>query len=176
MEKKETEEVYTLLLTTSNTNTNKANNPVYRNDASGNLTTEIWEVDYDNLFKGRQKLFKYCRVRFNLMGAAATYASWVSQTGYLCANFASNYNAPTTNLPTILGLVYPKTNPNTAAGGNPQCYIVSTLEEIGVDINIEQLYGRQLLNLQLINDDSFSIIKNVTLNDWTVMLHFTFYN
>jgi len=180
MEKKESEEVYTLLLTTSNTNTNKASNPVYRTDSAGNLSNEIWEVDYDTLFRGRQKLFKHCRVRFNLSGASADYTSYSAQTGYLCANFASSYNASTTGVPTILGLVYPTVNLNTVAGPPtdlyPDGYNVSTLDEIGVDINIEQLYGRHLLNLKLINDDSFKPLSNVTDNNWVIMLQFTFYN
>jgi len=178
MEKTETTESYTLLLTTSNTNNNKQNNPVHRADTIGNLSNVTWNVDYDSLFMNRQKLFKHCRVRFNLLGAAENYSSFNAQTGYLCANFASNYNASTTDLTTILGLVYPKTNENTtlALPALPKGYNVSTLDEIGVDINIEQLYGRQFLNLRLINDDSFSIIKNITSNNWEIMLLFTFYN
>jgi len=173
MSKKETEEVYTLLLTTSNTNSNKQNNPIYR-DPSGNLANIIWEVDYDTLFRGRQQLFKHCRVRFNLMGAGGTYI-YDAQTGYLCANFATNYNAQTTYLPCILGLLHARTNPNTATGSAVSVYTVSTLQEVGVDINLAQLQGRQNLNLRWTNDDGYSLIGNITA-DWQIMLEFTLYN
>lgn len=167
---KETEEVYTLLLTTSNLNSNKANNPVLRD----NLANVTWEADFDTLFRGRQKLFKHCRVRFNLMGAGGTYG-YNAQTGYLCANFATNYNAPTTYLPCILGLLWARTNPNSALGSAVSVYTVSTLQEPGVDINLDQLQGRQNLNLRMTNDDGYSLIGNITA-DWEIMLEFTLYN
>jgi hypothetical protein len=173
MSKKETEEVYTLLLTSSNTNSNKQNNPIYR-DPSGNLANIIWEVDYDTLFRGRQQLFKHCRVRFNLMGAGGTY-TYDAQTGYLCANFATNYNAQTTYLPCILGLLHARTNPNSAVSSAVSVYTVSTLQEVGVDINLTQLQGRQNLNLRWTNDDGYSLIGNITA-DWQIMLEFTLYN
>jgi len=173
MNKKETEEIYTLLLTTYNDNTNKANNPVYR-DASGNLANVIWEIDYDTLFRGRQQLFKHCRVRFNLMGAGGTY-TYDAQSGYLCANFPTDFNAQTTYLPCILGLLNARTNPNSAAGSAASVYIVSTLEEVGVDINLSQLVGRQRLNLRMTNDDGYSLIGNIT-NDWEIFIEFTLYN
>ena len=167
-------EVYTLLLTTSNTNSNKANNPVYR-DPSGNLANIIWNVDYDTIFRGRQQLFKHCRVRFNLMGAGGTYGSYNAQTGYLCANFATNYNAQTTYLPCILGLLWARTNPNTSTGSVASVYTVSTLQDVGVDINLAQLVGRQNLNLRFTNDDGYSLIGNIT-TDWEIMIEFTLYN
>lgn len=170
-QEKETEEVYTLLLTTSNLNSNKQNNPVLRD----NLANVIWEVDYDTIFRGRQKLFKHCRVRFNLMGAGGTYGSYNAQTGYLCANFATNYNATTTYLPCILGLLWARTNPNTALGSAASVYTVSTLYEVGVDINLAQLQGRQQLNLRMTNDDGYSLMGNIT-TDWEIMLEFTLYN
>lgn len=170
---KETEEVFTLLLTTSNTNSNKANNPIYR-DPLGNLANIIWEVDYNTLFRGRQQLFKHCRVRFNLMGAGGTY-NYNAQTGYLAANFATNYNAQTTYLPCILGLLHARTNPNSAVGSAVSVYTVSTLQEVGIDINLAQLQGRQNLNLRWTNDDGYSLIGNITA-DWEIMLEFTLYN
>jgi hypothetical protein len=60
-------------------------------------------------------------------------------------------------------------------GSAVSVYTVSTLQEVGVDINLAQLQGRQNLNLRWTNDDGYSLIGNITA-DWEIMLEFTLYN
>jgi hypothetical protein len=167
---KESNEIFTLALTTSNTNSNNDNNPVLR--IPGNYADVTWNVDWDTLFRGRQSLFKFCRVRFSLYQGTATY-NWNAQTGYLAANFSSDFNAPTTMLPTILSLLYAQQTPNTQT--TDQCYIVSTLNECGVDINLSALVGRQFLNIKWVNDDAYSLIANIA-TDWEIILQFELSN
>ena len=85
-----------------------------------------------------------------------------------------NSSSPLLNLSsTILGLIYAQQNPNTNTVD--QVYIASTLNECGVDIDLQALTGRQFLTIRFCNDDSFSPIANITEN-WEIMLQFELYN
>jgi hypothetical protein len=167
----ETDEIYSITLTTSNQNSDKNNNPIFR--TAGNYSDVSWNINYDALFNGRNKLFKYCRVRFNLQGAAGNY-TFNNQNGYLCANFQTNFNSQNTLLPCILGLIYAKTNPNTQ-DTDLNVYSISTLNDIGVDILPSQLEGIKILNIKMVNDDSLTQISNIT-KDWEIFLTFQLYN
>jgi len=167
----ETDEIYTITLSTATAQTNRDNIPVLR--TAGNYSDVSWLINYDSLFKGRQKLFKFCRVRFNWYQGSSTY-TWNNQNGYLAANFASKFNSPTTCLPTILGIVTPSINPNNT-GVNPHAFLVSTLNEIGVDVNIDQFQGSQLLQLKFCNDDAFTPMSGIT-KDYLIFLSFQLYN
>jgi len=167
------DEVYSLCLTTSNTNSNILNNPIIR--TAGNYSDVSWLVNWDEIIP-QEKIeeYKYCRVRFNLYQGAYPSYTYNNQLGYLCANFQSNFNAPTTDLPTILGILHTSINPNSG-GSETGVYQRSTLDEVGVDININGLKGRQYLQLKWVNDDSYNTISNIT-KDWEIMLTFQLYN
>jgi len=162
-------ENYTLLLTSYRTNSNNDNNPIPFDFSLNNVT---WNVDYDSLFKGRQDLFKHCRVRYSLYQGSQTYSVYSNQVGYLAASFQSSYNGPCF-MPTILGLIYAQQNPNTNTVD--QVYIASTLNECGVDIDLQALAGRQCLNIKFCNDDTFSPILNI-IENYEIMLQFQLYN
>jgi len=164
-------EVYNLALTTSNLNSNVDNNPIIR--TAGNYADVTWLVNFDQ-FIPQEKLdqYKFCRVRFSFIQGPQTF-TWNNQIGYLAINLQSDFNAPTTILPTILGMLYPITDPNTRTAD--QVYIITTLDQIGVDININSLRGRQFLNIKLCNDDSYSLLANIT-NDYEICLFFELYN
>jgi len=163
------EEVYSLCLSTYSTQPDIRNVPINRS----NLADVSWRVNWDQLIP-REKIsqYKYCRVRFHLLFGPKTLA-WNTQLGYLGANFQSDFNAQTTCMPTILGVLYPQNNP-TNSGGN-QVIIRSTLYEIGVDININSLTGQEVLQLKMCNDDAFTTMSNIDL-DWEVALFFTLYS
>jgi hypothetical protein len=164
------DEVFSLCLSTSTSQSNNLNIPIYR--TAGNLADVSWLVNYDEIFGDKIKEYNFCRVRFNLAQGSATY-SWNSQIGYLAANFQSDFNAPTTCMPTILGIIYAQQNQNTQF--SDQVYTVSTLNECGVDININSLIGRQILQLKFCNDDSNTPMSNIA-NDWEIALFFQLYN
>jgi hypothetical protein len=171
----DTDEVYTLMLNTYASNSNANNNPVKRIDAGNNITNVTWNIDWNDVFKGRQNIYKHCRVRFHLAQGSGTY-TFNAGLCYLASNLPSTYNnSNTTRCSTFLGLLYPQTNPNSN-GGASQIYDVSTLNDVGVDISIEQLYGKQYLNLQWLTDDASTPLQTFIQTDWEILLHFTLYN
>jgi len=139
-----------------------------------NLSNVSWRIDFDNLFKGRQKDYKYCRVRFFLMGetftAAVTPANdWTNYCGYLTFSTPSNFQSDTTN-GTILGLTYPQDCPITGTGVH--CMFSSTMSEAGIDINIP--LGVQQVNVQLISWITNQFIS--TMQNYSLLLNFELYN
>ena len=139
-----------------------------------NLSNCSWRVDYDNLFKGAQHEYKHCRVRFNLVSAAFTASTpattdWTNYSGYIAITTPTMYNAETT-VGTILGLIYPSDCP--ISGTNIHCINVSTMSDIGVDISIPS--GIQQLNVQMINDDSMTLIG--TFQEYSLLLTYDLYN
>jgi hypothetical protein len=163
------DEVYSLCLSTYPTQPDPRNIPIDRSS----LADVSWRVNWDEIIP-QEKLseYKYCRVRFNLSFGAKTLV-WNTQLGYLGANFQSDYNAPTTCMPNILGVLYPQNNPTNAATN--QVITRTTLYEIGVDINLNSLRGQQVLQLKMCNDDAFTTMSNIDL-DWEIALYFQLYN
>jgi len=163
--------IYTLYLSTQITS--PTSNAVVPLDKS-NLSNCSWRVDFDNLFGGKNKEYSYCRVRFNLISNTFTASvpattDWLNYSGYLALSLPSSYNANTTT-GTILGMLYPIDCPITGTGVH--CLQVSTLSEIGVDINVPT--GVQQLNVGMINDDAMSYMT--TFQEYQLMLAFELYN
>ena len=139
-----------------------------------NLANVSWRVDFDNLFKGKEKEYKFCRVRFNLIGetfAAATPPSsdWTNYCGYLSVSLPSSFQSDIVN-GTILGLIYPQDCPIT--GTSVHCMFNNTMTDIGSDINIPT--GVQQMNVALM-----SWITNqpiTTMQQYSLMLAFDLYN
>jgi hypothetical protein len=171
MEKPESSEVYTLSLCSNTSSPMDYYGPM--TDLS--LSNLCWRIDYDNLFKGRHRLFKHCRVRFNLVNslcnASITYAQ---NTGYLSAEFVSDYNASTTVGQTILGLISPRTPPVSALS-TQTAFVVDGRNDIGVDINPEQFNGVQQVYIRLINTQN-NIMSYTTTNNYFLELMFELYN
>ena len=143
---KESPETYTLYLVSGGPTQDNSHFYPIQNPSLNNIT---WVVDYDSLFKGRQMLYEYCRVRFTIITTNVSASiTWNSNYGYITSNLPSSYNANTT-VGTILGTIYARTTP-MATYTNP-CILVDGRNDIGVDINHKGLVGVQLLNIQLIN-------------------------
>jgi hypothetical protein len=166
-----TDEVYSLCLSTSTSQSDKRNIPIYR--TASNYADVSWLVNWDEIIP-QEKIseYKFCRVRFTLLQGSSTY-SWNTQLGYLCANFQSDFNIQTTCLPTILGVLYAQQsqNPNSS----DQVYSLTTLDQCGVDININSLRGQQILQLKWCNDDSITPLSNIS-KDYEISLFFQLYN
>jgi hypothetical protein len=161
--------IYTLYLSTLNTSPSRNQIiPVYKT----NLANVSWNIDFNSLFRGQQLKHKNCRVRFSLNSQSWTAggaSDWAAYSGYLSANFQTQYNA-TTTFGTFLGMVTPEDSPITGSGNH--VYVVSSLEQQGVDIIAPT--DVQTLNLQFINDDSQTLITAVP--EYAILLQFELYN
>jgi len=167
-----TDEVYSLLLSTSTSQSDKRNVPIYR--TAGNYADVSWIVNWDQIIP-QEKIseYKFCRVRFTLLQGSSTY-SWNNQLGILSTNLQSDFTIQTTCLPTILGVLYAKQTDNTISILE-QVYSLTTLDQCGVDININSLRGQQILQLKWCNDDSITPLSNIS-KDYEISLFFQLYN
>jgi len=164
--------VYSLYLSTAVTSSNTSPfNPIIPvMDAS--LNNVSWNIDWSNLFKGDDKNYKYCRVRFHL--TSETFASaanqWNNLSGYLTSNFSSRFTS--TGIGTILGLVYPQDSLTT--GSATHIVLVSTMAETGVDINMPSNVNN-ILTLTFMNDDTMTRMSLYSY-EYQILLSFELYN
>lgn len=131
-----------------------------------------WNIDWSNLFKGQEKNYKFCRVRFHLLSqsTASTTNAWDNHLGYLTCNLPSSYYLTGQN--TILGQVYMIDNPTT--GTSFHCIQVNTLPECGVDINIPS-NNSNILTLSIMNDDA-QTLNTIYNYEYQIQLSFELYN
>jgi hypothetical protein len=139
-----------------------------------NLANVAWRVDFDNLFKGKQNEYKFCRVRFNLIGETFTASTpgstdWTNYSGYLSVSLPSTFQADVTN-GTILGLTYPQDSPVT--GTAVHCMFVNTQSDIGTDIIIPT--GVQQMNVAMMSWLNNAPIT--TMQNYSLLLTFELYN
>lgn len=139
-----------------------------------NLANVAWRVDFDNLFKGKQNEYNFCRVRYNLLGetfTASTPAStdWTNYVSYLSISLPTMYQADVTN-GTILGLTYPQDSPITGTGVH--CMFVSTQSDVGTDINMPS--GVQQMNVAFMSWITNQPIS--TMQNYSLLLTFSLYN
>lgn len=147
------------------------NSYIYPIDNS-NLSNVRWVVDYDNLFKGRQLGFKHCRVRYYLQSLNNTAGyTWNDNLGYLSVNLVSDFEAETAD-GTILGLIYPRSSQMT--GFVSPVYSMDAKADIGVDINVSQLYGTQIFNVKIVRANGDLVAFGT--NNYTIELTFELYN
>lgn len=139
-----------------------------------NLANASWRVDFDNLFGNKQKEYKFCRVRFYLIGETFTASSpgsldWSAYSGYLSVSLPSSFQASTTN-GTILGITYPTDAPTT--GTSIHCMIANTMSECGVDINVP--VGVQEMRIGLMSWLNNNFIT--TMQNYSILFAFELYN
>ena len=164
--------VYSLYLSTAVTSASTSPfNPIIPvNDPSNNNVS--WNIDWSNLFKGDDKNYKFCRVRFHLTSESFASAAnhWNNLSGYLTSNFSSRFGS--TGIGAILGLVYPQNALTTGTGTH--VVFVSTMGETGVDINMPSNVNNTL-TLTFMNDDSFTRMSVFDF-EYQILLSFELYN
>ena len=168
--------VYTLYLSTLITSPT-SNNVVILDKT--NLANVSWRVDWDSLFNGNQNKYKFCRVRYFLIGETFTASSpasndWTNYSGYITISLPSMFNASTT-LGTIIGLTYPIDCPITGTGTH--CMFSNSLSESGVDINISGLTGVQQLNIGLLSWSTNASPQFIsTMQNYEIQISLELYN
>lgn len=164
--------IYTLYLSTLMTSGSTSPfNPIIPINKT-NLYNVSWNIDWSNLFKGQEKNYKFCRVRFNLLTQSTPSAAsaWDNHLGYLTCNLPSSFSLTGQN--TILGQLYMQDCPTT--GTTTHCIIVNTLTECGVDINIPS-NNSNIFTLSMMNEDAQSF--NISYNyEYEIQLSFELYN
>jgi hypothetical protein len=163
--------VYTLylstLLTQNNSNLYNPSIPINKT----NLNNVSWSIKWSDVFKGNEKNYKFCRLRYNLLSVSfpAVPSQWDISTGYVVCNLPSNYNSSMTG--TVIGLLSPTDVPTTGTANH--CFILNTMNECGVDINVPQDINN-IFTLSFFADDSTSFIA--TMYDYEILLSFELYN
>jgi len=164
--------IFNLYLSTQVTSsTTSGYNPVIPINKTS-LNNVTWNIDWSNLFKGEEKNYKYCRVRFNMVSNSFTSVAnaWNNLSGYLTCNLSSQYGLTGTGA--ILGLTYPIDCPTT--GSTTHVILVNTLSECGVDVIIPGPNNSNF-TLTYMNDDAQTI--NATFSfDYEILLTFELYN
>lgn len=130
-----------------------------------------WLVDWDSLFKGENKNYKRCSVKFQLNSDSWTALStdWETMNGILATNLASNAGS-STNWGTVLGMVYPIDTPTTNT--TTHCFSINTLSnQNGVDI-IPPTSNSTLQLLWLKSSGAMGYMTN--LLDYQIILQFEF--
>jgi hypothetical protein len=169
MAKKEAPETYTISLLTTNSvgvsNTQHTIKPL----PYSNVNNITWVVNYDELFHGRQELFEFCRVRFQLISFANLTHN--NAYGIISTNLPSSFQNETGN-GTYLGAIFNDRNPLSTTTG---AYFQNGFNDIGVDINHKQLSGVQPLNIQLRRANG-AFITGLTGLNYVLELYFELYN
>lgn len=165
--------VYTLYLSTQITS--PATNIIVPVNKT-NLANVSWNIDWDNLFRKENYLYTNCRVRFQLVtnkwSASAGNTDWDDYQGYLGCSLPSSYNATTTNN-TILGMIFP-TDVYTITASTSHAYVISSLSDVGVDINMPKY--NSIFNLQFRNTNTQSFISSTIMPEYQILLTFELYN
>jgi hypothetical protein len=164
--------IYTVYLSTQvSASSTSAFNPIIPiNDLSNNNVS--WNIDWSNVFKGDEKNYKFCRVRYHLISETfpSAVSAWNNMSGYLSCNLASRFGS--TGIGTILGLIYPQDCFTT--GTATHIVIVNTMAETGVDINIPSVTNN-IFTLQFMNDDSLTRMSTFN-SEYQILLSFELYN
>jgi hypothetical protein len=141
------------------------------NTGATKLNNISWMVDWDSLFRGWNKKYKRCSVKFQLNMDSFTGIStaWETLNGVLVCNLASNTGS-STNGGTALGLYYPITNPT---GGTTHCMALNYLgNQNGVDIIVPQDNAVFTLSFSGINTSGQLHLNNTTIGDYQILLQF----
>lgn len=139
------------------------------NTGSSALNNLSWSVDWDSLFRGWNKKYKRCTVKYQLNMDSFTGVStaWETLNGVLVCNLASD-SGSSTNGGTALGLYYPQTNPT---GGSTHCMAVNYLgNQNGVDIIVPQ--SNSIFTLSFMKSTGAYGLNTTTMGDYQILLEF----
>lgn len=140
---------------------------------TSNQNQITWQIDWDNLFKGDNKKFKHCNLRFKLNSQSwtATGTDWDTYNGVLCCNLASN-SSGTTTYGTPLSLFAPEDCPTT--GTTTHCIQINTLAyQFGADVIVPT--GNSYFTISWYKQD-FVELMGVPIYDYQVLLQFELYD
>jgi hypothetical protein len=133
-----------------------------------NLGNVSWNINFDDIFKGNQKLYKNCRVRYSLKSIRGSLV-WLNNIGFLGCSLSSSFNSIHTGYITILGLISPINCPDTAETG--AIYDLSTFDQKGVDINIPS--SSSYLTISFVKYSDLTIMSSIA--DYQIILYFELY-
>lgn len=163
--------VYSLFLNTATTN------KFYQYSSKTTNAQVMWNINFDDLFQGDNKIYNKCRVRFQLTSTtwSAGANEWDAFTGFLTLSLPSKYQQVRGLNGSVLGMLTPQLvgNMNSAQTAT-NAYNVSTLATNGVDINVPT--GLQSLYVNLYQDNSNqSLISWSADPEWMLLLTFELY-
>ena len=137
---------------------------------STNLNNVSWQVDWNSLFRGWNKQYKRCCVRYQLISTSftATSTDWENYNGVLCCNLPSDAGS-STNFGTALGLYSPLDCPTT--GTTTHCILSNTLANVqGVDILMPQ--SNSIFTITWLKPSGSMALNSNTLYDYEILLQF----
>lgn len=140
------------------------------NVSATTLNNVSWMVDFDSLFRGWNKKYKRCNVKFQLNSDTwtASGTDWETYNGILAFNLPSDAGSSTTN-GTALGLIQPVDCPTT--GTSTHCYFVSTLSnQQGVDILVPQ--SNQIFTISFLRNTTVMNLITTSLPDYQILFQF----
>lgn len=133
------------------------------------LNNMSWQVDFDSLFRGWNKKYRKCSVKYqlNMQSFTGVSTAWETLNGVLACNFGSDAGSSTT-MGIVLGLYYPVTNPT---GGTTHCMALNTLgQQVGVDIIVPT--SNQVFTLSFLKSTGDGALNTTTIGDYQILLQF----
>lgn len=146
--------------------------PITQTAILASVNSVAWNVDFDSLFRGWNKKFKRCSIRFSLKSDSWTSSAldWENYQGVLTITLPSDTGS-TTNFGTALGLIFPSDVPTT--GTSLHCYNISTLgNQEGADVLVPQ--SNQIMTINFVrNGQTMGLIEYPQdIPDYQIMLLF----
>jgi len=161
------QKVFTLWLSTRITGPS-SNLAVPLNTANYNNIS--WQVDWDSLFRGYNKKYRRCNVKFQLHSDTfeANVNDWETFQGVLTCNLPSDAGS-STNFGTALGLYSPTDCPTTST--TVHCFVLNTLaNQQGVDVLIPQ--NNSLFNIRWVQYTGVMDLETTTNFNYQILLQF----
>jgi len=134
-----------------------------------NTNNVTWQVDWDNLFKGYNKKYRRCSVKFQLNSDSWTAAAgdWETYNGVLTCSLQSNTTGITT-YSTPLGLYYAVDCPTT--GTTTHAIVLNTLSnQQGVDVLVPT--GNSYFTLSWYRSNLIAL-TGASIYDYQILLQF----
>lgn len=180
MENQPAKKIYTLYL-----NSNTGFRGLISNADYANVS---WNVDWDSLFNRENYNYKYCNVRFRMVGEINTSIQSNNQTlGVITANFGQNYTGK--NVPyVVLAPIDLKPVSSYATGAPPTYTPVGNMIDVetmthALGQQIDMPYGLKSFNIQLwkdalgcANDANNVLIDSSSTHQYYIIFQFELYN
>lgn len=156
------------LSTTSNTPTWNQSVPVDRS----NLSSVKWCLNWDEIFRGQNQKYKYCRLRAKLLSSSftANVTDWDTYLGYLTCNIPSL----TSGFGTYGTVIAPVTAQDVPTTASTHYIYADTTNEPGIDIMVPT--GNNDFILTFNRMDLSSGLRTSNIYDYQVFLYFELYD